>query len=308
MSHWVVASTTIVACLTSCGPRMRPDQTLVKENAQLREQVLALQAAASRDHSSSGSQVMLDNTELLTLKSQHSQTDYQLKVWFPRSYRESAKRYPVLYVLDAETNFGGVSYIVQRLIKDQLIPEILLIGIAYDVDYDRFYRMRSLDLTPTEVTTFRPGGIHHPSGGAEPFSRFIQAELIPHVDRTYRTQVSERALYGHSFGGLFGTYVLLHHPEMFNRYLLLSPSLWWDRKTLYGDLDRLPPRIGPTRLFMASGDLEPHIDDHQTAFTELLMRQDVGGLTIESEVLDNETHRTIFGPGFTRGLRFLYAT
>ncbi len=307
MSHLLIASTALVF-LMSCGPAAHHDQTLANENAQLREQVQALQATISREQPSPSPKVMLENTEVRTLTSHHNHTNYEVKVWFPRGYRDNTKRYPVLYILDAETNFGGVSYIVQRLIKDQLIPEVLLVGIAYGVDYDAFYRMRSLDLTPTEDTAFRPGGISHPSGGAEAFSRFIETELFPFIDGTYRTKVGDRALYGHSFGGLFGTFVLLHHPELFSRYLLLSPSLWWDKKTLFGDLQRMPSKIEPTRLFMASGELEPHIDVQQEAFTDLLKGRRVEGLTLKSEVLTNETHRTIFGAGFTRGLRFLYAS
>jgi hypothetical protein len=58
---------------------------------------------------------------------------------------------------------------VQRLIKDQIILEMLVVGIAYDVDYNDFYLLRSRDLTPTVDTTFKPGGIPNPSGGAKEF-------------------------------------------------------------------------------------------------------------------------------------------
>ena len=57
---------------------------------------------------------------------------------------------------------------------------------------------------------------------------------------------------------------------------------------------------------MASGELEGRIDDLQIEFIRLLKGREIQNLRIESEVIENETHRTIFGVGFTNGLRFLY--
>ena len=112
----------------------------------------------------------------------------------------------MLYVTDAETNFGWVTYIVQRLIKDKLIPPIIVVGIAYGTDYNSFYKLRSRDLTPIESemgSTSNPD----PAGGAGKFCDFLSNELFPFIDRNYNVKNGERALYGHSYGGLFGTHV-----------------------------------------------------------------------------------------------------
>lgn len=250
--------------------------------------------------------VEISNTEVRELLSSYNGQKYKIYVKFPSNYQDSKKKYPVLYILDAETNFGGVSYIVQRLIKDKLIPEILLVGIAYNVDYDTFYELRCRDLTPTLVEGYSYHGVLWRSGGAEKFSKFIKNELFNFVDENYKIQNDDRAIYGHSFGGLFGTYIFLNHNEMFNKYLLLSPSLWWDKRTIFKDLTKLDLKSN-NKLYMASGEIEPFIPNIQTRFIDLLNSPKHENLYINSEILDNETHRTIFGNGFTKGLRFLYS-
>ena len=142
--------------------------------------------------------VEIDNTEVRELLSNYNGQKYKIYVKFPRNYQNSKKKYPVLYILDAETNFGGVSYIVQRLIKDKIIPEILLIGIAYNVDYDTFYELRSRDLTPTLVEGFKWLGVPYPSGGAENFTKFIKNKLFSFVDEILDNE-THRTIFGNGF-------------------------------------------------------------------------------------------------------------
>lgn len=269
---------------------------------------------AALESQTSSSPVMLADTETHILDSAVNGQRYLIKVKFPRGYEpETAASnnvvYPVLYVTDAETNFGGVTYIVQRLVKDGLIPPILVVGVAYDTSYDDFYRLRSRDLTPAHDPDSRVGhgGAPDPTGGGPLFRRFFAEELFPFVESTYRADPNDRALYGHSYGGLFGSWVLLEHPELFRRFLLLSPSLWFKDRLLLYEARTVDLRFDGTRLYMGSGRLEPRIDDLHEDFIEILARRRPSGLEIRSEVLDDETHRTIFGRAFTNGLRFLYA-
>jgi predicted alpha/beta superfamily hydrolase len=253
-------------------------------------------------------QVELNNTEVRELTSNASGYKYKIYIKFPRQYNESNNNnYPVFYIIDAETNFGGISYIVQRLIKDKIIPEMLVVGIAYGVDYDTFYKLRGRDLTPSDDEGFRPGGIHHPQGGALDFAKFIKNELFPFITDNYKTKNENRAVYGHSFGGLFGFYAFLNHKSLFNKYLLLSPSLWYDNKVLFKDIKNIQSIKEKIKLYVASGELEGRIDDHQVEFIKLLKSELPTNIKIKSEILENETHRTIFGRGFTNGLRFLYS-
>lgn len=98
----------------------------------------------------------------------------------------------------------------------------------------------------------------------------------------------------------------MNRPELFDRYLLLSPSLWFDDGLLLKEIGTIDFHLEPTRLYMASGKLERRIDDLQVRFMDDVKRLNPPNLQFKSEVLDDETHRTIFGAGFTNGLRFIY--
>ncbi|MDA0194070.1 MAG: alpha/beta hydrolase-fold protein [Bacteroidetes bacterium] len=278
----------ILIFLLSCGVPQQDYDVLKSENDRLRNDSTEIQRQLTElSYLQNHSEVSLANTEITALKSKYNGQSYTIKIKLPRGYEEGTDSYPVLYVTDAETNFGGTSYIVQRLIKNKLIPPILVVGIAYDTDYDSFYRLRSRDLTPIDSNEMRD-----PTGGAEKFSQFLSNELFPLIAENYRVQDNERAIYGHSYGGLFGNYVLLKKSEVFNKYLLLSPSLWFNDNMMIAELDKASLSFDPTRLYMASGELESRIDDLQTQFIENLSKKEPKNLVFKGEVMENETHRT----------------
>jgi predicted alpha/beta superfamily hydrolase len=134
-------------------------------------------------------------------------------------------RYPVLYLLDAETHFHYASGIADFLAQDDRMPNMLLVGIVSG-DMAR----RTHDLTPPSTAEtdnrFSPG-----NGGADAFLSFLADELIPFVDKTYRTR-PYRLLFGHSFGGLFGVYALITKPTLFNAYIVADPSLYWNNESV----------------------------------------------------------------------------
>ena len=262
---------------------------------------LLLASAAAANEDSPPPKVTLDNTEHRQLTSSINGETYQIYVKLPRDYGTSGKRYPVLYVTDAETNFGGTGYIVQRLMKDHLVPDMIVVGVAYGSSYDAFYQLRARDLTPVPVDGWRN------SGGAEAFRKFMLTDLFPFVGEHYRV-TDDRAYYGHSFGGLFGFHVLLTAPEMFDRYLLLSPSLWWADRTIFESATAASGTTSAARVYVGIGELESsHMVSDHLAMVNLLDSVEGSRLTVKSEILPDETHRTVFGTGFTRGLRFLYA-
>lgn len=129
--------------------------------------------------------VSLDNTVVDELTSKYTQHPYDIYVSYPTNYKKSGKEYPLLIILDAEVNFGAVSYIVQRLVKDKLIPEIIVVGIAYrgETVEDNYYSIRCRDFTPSVDEGFLKA---HPNytlgaGKAELFTKFISLELLPYL-------------------------------------------------------------------------------------------------------------------------------
>lgn len=137
--------------------------------------------------------------------------------------------YPVLYLLDAPAHFHSVTGMVQQLSfvsGNTVIPEMIVVGIQ-NTD-------RTRDLTPTHNTSSAFGQspeMLKNSGGADNFLNFIEKELIPYIDTTYPV-APYKMLVGHSFGGLFTMHTLLNKPGLFNSYVAIDPSLWWDDQAL----------------------------------------------------------------------------
>ncbi|MCO5946465.1 alpha/beta hydrolase-fold protein [Mucilaginibacter flavidus] len=125
------------------------------------------------------------------------------------------ERYPVLYILDGEDHFNSAVGIVQQMAG--VIPDMIIVGITNTV--------RQRDLTPTPVAG------DNVSGGGEKFIRFITDELFPYVDSHYPT-APYRVFSGHSLGGLTVVNTLVNHTGLFNAYIVIDPSLWWDNKKL----------------------------------------------------------------------------
>lgn len=156
------------------------------------------------------------------------------KIWIYVPNRNSnsiygAQNYPVIYLLDAEAHFHSVTGLIHQLSAangNSICPEMIVVGIP-NTD-------RTRDLTPTHSLMGPEGkelGFLATSGGGENFTAFLEKELIPYIDAHYPT-APHRMLIGHSFGGLFAINALVHHPMLFNSYVSIDPSLWWDHQKL----------------------------------------------------------------------------
>lgn len=182
-----------------------------------------------------------------SLQSRVSGRHWQYYVHLPASYRDDrfgVQRYPVIYILDAGSDFAPLVAAVDFLSAGMLprIPECIVVGILH--------QNRTYELTPfasSEGKDF-PG-----NGGADIFGDFLAEELLPHIDRSYRTN-GVNALFGHSFGGLFSLYLLSGRPGLFRHVLASDPSLWWDDALHSGaflSFVRKEPSAG-FQLFVAS--------------------------------------------------------
>lgn len=168
-------------------------------------------------------------TQPLNIGQQHSfhssilGEDRALNVYLPSSYHpDSSTTYPVLYVLDGGldedflhisglTQFGSMPWI-------QLLPEHIVVGIV-NVDRKRDFTYPST--VEEDVRDFPT------TGKSAPFIQFIKEEVQPLINKTYPTH-QQNTLIGQSLGGLLATQILLEQPELFDQYIIVSPSLWWD--------------------------------------------------------------------------------
>lgn len=231
---------------------------------------------------------------------------YKISVALPAGYTESGSAYRVLYVTDANSEFG-IAVETARLNA----PGTVVVGIGYDNPGQGFAASgvpRTLDLTPTDI------GVATPSGGAPEFLSFLRDELVPRIEGDFHVDAGDRALMGHSFGGLFATYTLLHNQGLFQRFVIASPSLWWDEHTIL-DVESEYAAANDTldaRVFLSVGSLEetttgfPMTSD-MTRFASTLSDRAYTGLELGGHVFEDETHLSVIGASFSRGLRFIYA-
>jgi predicted alpha/beta superfamily hydrolase len=151
----------------------------------------------------------------------------QLNIYLPSSYSaDSLKAYPVIYLLDGsrDEDFIHISGIVQfgSFTWINMIPESIVVGIG-NVDRKRDFTYPSENkLDQKEFPT---------SGQSENFINFLEKELQLFIDSTYRTTPG-KTIIGQSLGGLLATEILLKEPELFDNYIIVSPSLWWDDEKL----------------------------------------------------------------------------
>ncbi len=154
-------------------------------------------------------------------------------VYTPPSYADTTVTphgYPVLYLLDGDAHFQSVSGLIQILGTGVngtfVVPEMIVVAIP-NTD-------RTRDLTPTHVETGfdgKPDPSLRTSGGMGNFFTFLTSELIPRIDSQYRT-MPYRVFVGHSLGGITTLNALYEMPNVFNAYVTIDPSLWWDDRVL----------------------------------------------------------------------------
>jgi predicted alpha/beta superfamily hydrolase len=246
----------------------------------------------------------INDTETRHLKSASTGEDYEIDIFLPPGYADGDGAYPAVYVLDAEYNFGCVSYIARRLAKNGDIPNLILVGIAYGPDDEEYYyQTRMRDCTPPSTVH----GFH--TGGAENFVRFFQKELIPFVEANYRVEKRNRTLVGHSIGGFFCGYVLLNHPGIFDNYLIVSPSFWFSGEVVFRYEESFAKSGAPLNasVFLATGAAESgRMVGTTEKFISVVKSRNYKNLKFKSMLPEGEHHRSIFPYAFTRGLQFIF--
>jgi predicted alpha/beta superfamily hydrolase len=255
--------------------------------------------------------VTLPRTEVRLLRAR-SGIAYKLYVSTPPNYARTG-RYPVVYLLDADYSFAVAKNITDHLTQRNHLPDVLVVAIGYDgvQTYPDVYRTnRTRDYTPTHSLEGGYGlEIQKHSGGGPAFRDFLRGELFPFVEKEYATD-GRRVLVGHSYGGLFASWVLLTSPELFGSYLVVSPSLWYDQHLMLRLVDGVP-REGrpPAKVFMSVGTLEGSqqamLNDLRRLHDALATRQ-VQGLALKLVPLDDETHNSVFPAALGKGLRWIF--
>jgi len=221
--------------------------------------------------------------------------------------------YPVLYVLDGDTYFGTFSMAARlRTIGQELEPAVV-VGIGYpDAQDDMRVALvrRDYDLTPTPGTaadsaqTQAMTGMSPTYAGADRFLKVILTEIEPRVAAATSVNPARSMLFGHSLGGLFVLHALFTHPDAFQTWLALSPSIWWDSRVVLKDEAAFAGQVAAgnvaPRIFIGVGAREqPKPDDFMMVGNASALADRLSGIkgapgyVVASRVFEGQTHLSV---------------
>ena len=207
-----------------------------------------------------------------------------LNIYLPDSYANNdTAPYPVIYLLDGSTNedFLHIMGLVQYLTMIGAMPETVVVGIA-NVDRRRDFTF------PTQVEEDKK--LVPVSGGATKFISFVEKELKPYVERTYKVS-KQSTLIGQSLGGLMATQLLFSRPELFNNYIIVSPSLWWNNESLLQQTKLLKDKsYADTKVYIAAGEEGDRMIDDAKRLNNILQQNKINS---SFHFMPAETHLTI---------------
>lgn len=230
------------------------------------------------------------------LHSKSLNEDRVIWISLPKGYDENSRKYPVLYLLDGQWSFNSTSQSLDWLSSKDfgLIPQLIIVGIHTGGDN----RMR--DLTPTKDKQMNMGG------GADKLYEFIKDELIPFVDKNYRTY-NYRVIGGTSLSGLYVAYSFTKDPMLFSGYLCQSPSMWWDNRAMlkkFGTfLSKNTELNNRIYLTMANEGVSMGVD----SLAQLLASYPNNQLKWKYDKHPDEVHETINYKGTWDGMKYLLA-
>ena len=223
----------------------------------------------------------------------------------PPGYSQGKAVYPVVYETDAPGHISETAGNVDWLVNSNRMPQVIIVGIA-NTD-------RTRDLTPTHWDGKNPDGTVTPfptSGGADKFLEFIQTELMPEIDKRYRT-APYRIFAGHSLGGLLAIHALISHPDLFNAYIAVSPSLQWDNGRTVRQAQEFfasHKELNKTLFFSlaSEGNTKNPMADNFTEFDNLLKDHAPKGLRWKMQRYPDEDHGSTVLLAHYAGLKLVF--
>lgn len=220
-----------------------------------------------------------------------------INIWLPPGYGDGKTRYPVLYLLDGgiQQDFHHISGLAQLGTIIGTTRDMIVVGVE-SVD-----RRNELAFPPVADAALKND--YPTAGQSERFRRFLAEELKPWVRVNYRTS-GEDAIIGESLAGLFVVETLLRRPDLFDTYIAISPSLWWDKEALVGAAPALLPKAGGRTLWLTVADekgmgVEP--------FVAQLKARAPGDLKWIYRPRPNDSHATIYHGAALAAIRELFA-
>lgn len=233
-----------------------------------------------------------------------------LNIYLPEGYnKQDTIRYPVIYLLDGSANedFIHVVGLVQFYSFEWInqVPRSIVVGIS-TVDRKRDF---------TFPTTIEAEKDKYPaSGHSDKFISFIKNELQPYIESNYKANTS-KTLIGQSLGGLLATEILFKNPILFNKYIIVSPSLWWDNGLLLKQdpeilneafNQHIDIYIGVGKEGLTPGTIPRVMEVDANLLAEKLKSARNNNLKVLFDYLPLENHATIMHQAISNAFRLFY--
>ncbi|HWA26505.1 MAG TPA: alpha/beta hydrolase-fold protein [Lacunisphaera sp.] len=245
------------------------------------------------------------NSQLRVLSVEVPGRKYQLHIGLPGNYqRDVAKRYPVIYVTDGYWDFEKLHVIKGSLNYDKVAPEFIIVGLGYAGENLDYGTLRWRELSPV------PFGNNPDAGHAADFLNLLEKEIIPLVDRDYRTDPKQRVLAGASLGGLFTLYSMYTKPDLFNGYIAVTPAVMLSNDWLLDYEDKFAKAGGQLkgRLFVSVGENEGvGYMGGILRYNARVTSRKYPGLAYQFRIIDGERHAGMQIESYVRGVRFIFA-
>lgn len=237
--------------------------------------------------------------------STHCDYDYPIEVFVPKD-KVPVNGFPVLFVLDGQRYSKMIVEVLENQTRRQQktrVEPFIVVSIGHNDDATinrRFYDFTA----PADSYHFpvRRGKemAPVPVGGAADFQLFMMHELMPYVLDNYPVDARRFILFGHSLGGLFSLWTYLTKPNLFEKYIAVSPSVWWNQYDLLKVLTQTKVRIDTPLAIYVGGDEGDMVDDAITFFKNRANAK----LPVEFYVALNENHASVIPTTISRALRF----
>lgn len=226
----------------------------------------------------------------------------RINVYVPPGYAGGSAAYPVLYLIDGgvEQDFVHIAGLSQHATISASFREMIVVGIE-TVD-----RRRELAFPATSDANLR---VDYPTHGeSAQFRAFIADEVKPWVEQRYRTDGFD-AVIGESLAGLFVAETFLRQPELFDGYIAIDPSLWWDNAALALQARALVTAQpdGEHVFYMAVANGVAQMRFGQGVLAQVMNTAAPDGVSFTYEVMDDEEHSTIYHRAALNGLRIVFA-
>lgn len=233
-----------------------------------------------------------------------------LNIYLPQGYNpDDTVKYPVIYLLDgsADEDFIHIVGLIQFYNFEWInqVPKSIVVGIA-SVDRQRDFSFPTTD--PEHQKRFKN------AGHSDKFMSFIEKELQPFMASNFKTN-DDKTIIGQSLGGLFATEVLFKKPMLFNRYIIVSPSLWWDNGSLleYDPVLLKETFQQPTAIYIGVGKegLTPTkaprvMEVDANLLADKLMGAKNKQVKVSFDYLPRENHATILHHAVANAFKLLY--